>query len=50
MQPTCTEGVQDKLRPGREGDSLGIVQKIKIWPYYQMVYAQTRLYPRKRDA
>ena len=33
-----------------EDDSLGIVQKIKIWPYYQMVYAQTRIHPKEWDA
>ena len=29
---------------------LGKMQKIKFWPYYQMVYAQTRTCPRKSDA
>ena len=33
-----------------EGDPLGIVQEIEIWPYYQMVRAQTRIYPREWDA
>ena len=26
---------------GEEGDPLGIVQEIKIWPWYQMVHAQS---------
>ena len=29
------------------GDLLGIVQDIKIWPYYQMVYAQTKIGPKE---
>ena len=28
---------------GGEGDPLGIVQEVKIWPYEQMVYAQPRI-------
>ena len=31
MQKTGTKGKQDWERMGGEGDSLGIVQKIKIW-------------------
>ena len=42
MQPTSTE-VQDYTRLGRKGDSLGIMQEIKIYPYYQVVCAQTRI-------
>ena len=33
-----------------KGDQLGIVQEIEFWPYYQMVYAQSRTRLRKRDA
>ena len=25
---------------------MGIVQEIEFWPYYQIVYAQTRIHPR----
>ena len=32
-----------------EKDPLRIVQKVKIWPFYQMVYAKSRIYPRERD-
>ena len=35
---------------GRKDDPLGIVQKIKIWPYKQMVYSDTRIYPREWNA
>ena len=28
----------------REGDQLGIVQEIEIWPYKQAVYAQNRIF------
>ena len=41
MQHTGTKGKQDKARLGRKGDPLGIVQEIKIWPYNQMLCAQT---------
>ena len=33
-----------------EGDSQGIVPEIKIWPYYQKVYAQNRIHPSKWDS
>ena len=32
-----------------EGDPLGIVQEIKIWPYEQVVYAQPRTSPGEWD-
>ena len=32
---------------GWQGDQLGIVQEIQIWPYEQMFYAQPRIHPRK---
>ena len=35
---------------GGKGDPLGIVQESEIWPYDQMVYAQTRICPRNWDA
>ena len=40
----------DKI--GCEGDLqvTGIMQEIKIWPYYQMVHVQTRICPRKWDS
>ena len=49
MKPTSIKRVQDKVWLDGKDDSLGIVQKINIWPYYQMVYAQTRILPRERD-
>ena len=36
-----------KARLGRQGDPLGDVQEILIWPYKQMVYAQPGTCPRK---
>ena len=47
MQPISTERVQDKTRLGGQGDPLGNVQEIEIWPYEQMVYAQPSARPRK---
>ena len=47
MQQTSTEGLQDKVWLGGEGDQLEIVQVIKIWPYYVMFYIQTRIHPKK---
>ena len=34
-----------KARLGVQGDPLGIVQEIEIWPYEQTVYAQRRICP-----
>ena len=42
--------IKDKAWLGWKGDPLGIVQETKIWTCWQMVYAQTRICPRKRDA
>ena len=33
MQQISTEGVSGETRLGRQGDSLGNVQEIEIWPY-----------------
>ena len=47
----CCELVQkDETRLGEQDDLLGIVQNVEIWPYEQMVYAQTRTHHRKWDA
>ena len=35
---------------GGEGDPLGNVQEIEIWPYEQTVYVQPRISPTKWDA
>ena len=43
MQKTSAKELQNEARLGGEGDPLEIVQEIKIWPNYQMVYAQTRI-------
>ena len=48
MQQTGTKWGQVHTRLGWEGDPLGIVQEIKISPYNQMVYAQTRIRPWKK--
>ena len=42
--------MQDKARLGGKDESLGIVQDIKIRPYNQLVYAQSRINPREWDA
>ena len=47
MQQISTEGVQGETRLGRQGNPLGNVQEISIWPYKQMVYAQPGACPRK---
>ena len=47
MQQISTEGVQGETQLGRQGDSLGNVPEISIWPYKQMVYAQPGACPRK---
>ena len=44
MQQTSVKRVQDYIRLGKKGDSLGIVKEIEIWLYYQMVY-ETRILP-----
>ena len=44
MQQTYKKGVQDHIWLGKKCDLLGIVQEIEILPYYQMVYAQTRVH------
>ena len=50
MKQTDAKGLQDNAWLGGKDDPLEIVQEIKIWPYYQMVYAQNRIGPRKLDA
>ena len=37
------------IRLGGQGDPLGIVQETEIWPYEQMVYAQTWIRPEEWD-
>ena len=32
---------------GSEGDALGIVQETEIWSYWQIVFAEIRICPRK---
>ena len=43
MQQVNTNGIQEETWLGRKVDPLGIVQKIKIWTCWQMVYAQIRI-------
>ena len=49
MQQTSSKGVQDKAQLDGKGDSLGTEQESKIWPYQQMVYAQTKICYKKWD-
>ena len=50
MQQSSTESVQNNTRLGGQGDPLGIVQEIWIWPYEQTVYAQPRICSGELDA
>ena len=34
---------------GKESWPLGIMQEIEIWPFYEIVYPQTRICPREWD-
>ena len=47
MQQICSEGIQEQVWLDEKGDPLGIVQEIRIKPYWQMVNAQARICPRK---
>ena len=44
--------IQYKTRPnmGWKGDTLGTVQEIEIWTFYQIAYAQTIIHPREWGA
>ena len=50
MQETSSESVEDLAQLGGKDDSLGIVQKTEFWPFYQIMYAQNRIRPRKWNA
>ena len=50
MQQMGVKEVQVLTWLGWEGDPMGNVQEIKIWPGWYMVYAQTRICPRKWDS
>ena len=49
MQQTNMKRVQDEAWLGKKGDLLGSVQEIKIWPYTQIVYVQTKIRLREWD-
>ena len=49
MQLVGKKLVQDWVRHVGKGYQLAIVREIEFWPYYQMVYAQTRIHPGKED-
>ena len=49
MQQTSIKGVQDLVWLVGNGDLQRIVQETEILTYDQMVYAQTRICPRKWD-
>ena len=50
---TCSKLAQKEYKTRHnlsgKGDPLWIVQKIKIWSYYQMIYAKTRIHSREWD-
>ena len=41
--------IEEQLWLGEKGDPQGIMQETEIRPYWQMVYAQARRFPRKLD-
>ena len=43
MLQIIKEILKDQTWLGGQGNPLGIVQEIEIWPYEQMVYAQHRI-------
>ena len=45
MLQTCTKEVQNRAGKGEESNLLGVLQDIKIWTNYKMVYAQTGIRP-----
>ena len=45
MYQISTERLLEYIRLGRQGEPLGIVQEIEVWPYEQMLYAQPRICP-----
>ena len=45
MQQISAKRVSNSTWLGGKGDLLEIVQEIGIWPYKQMVYAQSRICP-----
>ena len=49
MQQISSKGANNSVQQGGKVDPLWTVQKINIWPQHQMVYAQTRIVPRKWD-
>ena len=49
MLQTGTKEVQDLAWLSGKSNPMEIMQEIKIRPYYQMVYTQTRIYSRKWD-
>ena len=45
MQQISTERLKDLAQLDGQGDPLGIVHEIEVWPYKKMVYAQPRICP-----
>ena len=50
MQQSEIKRVQEETRNGEEDDRLGIEEETEIWPYCQIVYALSRIYPEEWDA
>ena len=50
MQQIGTKRAWDYALLGGQGDPLGIVQAVEVWPNEQMVYAQPRICPGEWDA
>ena len=50
MQQISRKGVSGETQLGGKDNPFGIDQEIEIWPYYEMVYAQTRINQRGWEA
>ena len=50
MQRISAKRVYDKTWLSRESNPLGMVQKMLIWPYEQVLHAQPRIHPGEWDA
>ena len=50
MPQTGTIRIHDLTQKSGVCDPQGSATEIQIWPYYQMIYAQTSVFPRKWKA
>ena len=50
MRQISQERVKDQKRLCEQGNLLGTVQEIRMWPYIQIVYTQPRICPGEWNA